>query len=153
MVSFWLASAAYQGETTPNSFVARWNNLTLYQQTNLPALGWTNMQYLVTATTKSSTIEFDFGNVPAAFGLDDVRVETLQAPLIQSASVKEASVALTWSSLATLSYQLQTTTNLAGPNWVNTGQPVTATSGSASGTAAATAGATQFYRVVILPAQ
>ena len=69
LVSFWLTCVPdSQGVTTNNEFIAKWNNSTLYAQTNLGAFGWTNLQFVVPATTASTTLEFDFNNDPGAFG-------------------------------------------------------------------------------------
>ena len=115
LVSFWLTSVAVPGTTTPNSFAASWNGSTLYAQTNLDAFGWTNLQFVVPATAAGTTLEFDFENDPAAFGLDDVVVETVPAPVLQSVTLTGANLTLTWSAVANLSYQIQSANNLSNP--------------------------------------
>ena len=87
LVSFWLTSFAYQGTTIPNDFSVKWNGSTLYAQTNLGAFGWTNLQFVVPASTGNTTLEFDFSNPPAAFGFDDVSVEPAGPPKSNSSVV------------------------------------------------------------------
>jgi len=152
MVSFWLTSVAYQGTTTPNDFAMSWNGSTLYAQTNLDAFGWTNLQFVVPATAKITTLEFDFDNSPAAFGLDDVTVETLPGPVLQSAVLTGSSITFTWSGIANRSYQIQSATNLSNPNWTNVAAAVTATGNLASASETISTAAQQFYRVILLPA-
>jgi subtilase family serine protease len=153
MVSFWLTSVAdSSGATTPNSFAARWNGSTLYEQTNLAAFGWTNLQFIVPATGSKSTLEFDFNNVPGAFGLDDVVVGTVPAPIVQSVTLAGNSITFTWSSIANGSYQLQSASELSNPNWTNVAATVTASGGLVSATEPIGASSQQFYRVVLLPA-
>jgi hypothetical protein len=152
LVSFWLTSVAYEGETTPNDFAARWNGATLYAQTNLDAFGWTNLQFVVPATAASTTLEFDFNNVPAAFGLDDVRVETIPAPVLQSVTLTGGMITFTWSGMANLSYQVQSASSLSKPNWTNVGAAVTAAGDIVSASEPMSKASQQFYRVILLPA-
>src|SRR5208283_4265746 len=129
------------------------NGSTLYAQTNLGAFGWTNLQFVVPATSSRTTLEFDFANDPAGFGLDDVRVEALPAPVLQSVTLTGGIITLTWSAMANRSYQVQSASNLNHPNWANVGAALTAP--GALGTASEPIGSTaaqQFYRVILLPA-
>lgn len=71
LLSFWLNSPDGQ---TPNEFQVSWNGTVLFDETNLPALGWTNMQFVVTATSASTVLQFGFQDDPAYLGLDDVSV-------------------------------------------------------------------------------
>jgi hypothetical protein len=151
-VSFWLTSVAYQGATTPSDFTARWNDSTLYTKTNLDAFGWTNLQFVVPATTTRSTLEFDFNNVPAGFGLDDVRVEAVSGLILQSVTLTGSTITLTWSGIANRSYQVQAASDLGRPNWANVGAVVTASGELVSATEPISTDSLQFYRVVLLPA-
>jgi hypothetical protein len=152
LVSFWLTSVAdSSGATTPNSFAARWNDSTLYAQTNLDAFGWTNLQFAVPATAASTTLEFDFDNVPGAFGLDDVRVETVPAPVFQSATVTGGMITFTWSGIANSSYQIQTASDLSNPNWTDVAA-VTAPGNLFSASEPIGTAAQQFYRVILVAA-
>jgi subtilase family serine protease len=152
LVSFWLTSVAYQGATTPNDFAARWNGSTLYAQTNLDVFGWTNLQFVVPATTASTTLEFDFDNVPAGFGLDDVSVETAPAPVLQSVTLTGGVLTLTWSAVANLSYQVQSASDLGNPLWTNVAAALIAPGGLVTASEPIGAAAQQFYRVILLPA-
>jgi sugar lactone lactonase YvrE len=57
----------------------------------------------------------------------------------------------TWSAVSNQTYQLQYTTNLTAPNWIDLGSPVTASSNSVSTTDAAAADDQRFYRVRLWP--
>ena len=149
LVSFWLTSVPSNGVTIPNNFAATWNGSTLYAQTNLGAFGWTNLQYVVPATRALTTLEFDFYNYWAGFGLDDVSVAPAPAPAFQSVSMTQSNITLTWSGVANLTYRLQSASDLSRPNWTN----VAAVSGSGGLVSASVplGGAShQFYRVILL---
>jgi hypothetical protein len=153
LVSFWLTSVAdSSGATTPNSFAARWNGSTLYEQTDLDVFGWTNLQFVVPATAASTTLEFDFDNVPAGFGLDDVSVGTVPAPALQSATLTGGSIMFTWSGIANVSYQVQATGDLSNPSWTNVAAAVIAPGNIVSVSEPIGATSQQFYRVIQLPA-
>jgi len=153
LVSFWLTSVPDdQGDTTPNGFSAEWNGSTLYANTNLPAFGWTNLQYVVSSTGTSGTLAFDFNNTPGAFGLDDVTVQTVPAPILQSVIPTNGNLTLTWNGVANVSYQIQSSTSLSNPNWTNVGAPIIATGGVVSASELMNTMPQQFYRVILLTA-
>ena len=151
LVSFWLTCVPYQGVTTPNHFTARWNGSTFYAQTNLGAFSWTKLQFVAPATTKSTTLEFDFNNVPGAFGLDDITVERVPAPVFQSAALTVGIIRLTWSSISGISYQIQSANSLSNPTWTNVAT-VTAAGNLASTSVPVGSALMQFYRVILLSA-
>jgi hypothetical protein len=151
LVSFWLTSVPYQGETTPNDFTAKWNGNVLFTATNLPAFGWTNMQYVVAGAKTSSSLEFDFANVPGAFGLDDVTVESVPEPVFQSASVAGGAINLTWNAFPNASYQVQSATNLASLNWTNVAGSIASTGNVMSASEPIGPDPQRFYRVMMLP--
>ena len=152
LISFWLTCVPdSQGVTTNNEFAAIWNGSTLYAQTNLPAFGWTNMQFVAPATTTSTTLEFDFNSVPGAFGLDDIAVGPVPAPVFQSVTQSPGAITLTWSSFANVSYQVQSASNLADPAWMNVGSPITAAGTATSVSEPIGAASQQYYRVILLP--
>jgi subtilase family serine protease len=151
LVSFWLTCVPYQGTTTPNDFTARWNGSTLYAQTNLGAFGWTNLQFVAPATTTSTTLEFEFNNVPGAFGLDDVTVEPVPAPVFQSVALTGGTINLTWSSISNVSYQVQSASSLSNPTWTDVVK-VTAAGNLTSTLQPVGSAQQQFYRVILLPA-
>jgi len=153
LISFWLTSVAYDGSTTPNNFTASWNGSTLYALTNADAFGWTNLQFAVPATAASTTLQFEFDNVPAGFGLDDVSVQTVPPPVLQSATVAGSAITFTWSGFANLSYQIQSAVDLNNPDWTNVPATITANGGVVSASQPiSTASAQQFYRLILLPA-
>jgi sugar lactone lactonase YvrE len=76
----------------------------------------------------------------------------LQLPPITSAFTATNGIyTFSWSAVSNLTYQLQYATNLVAPNWINLGNPVTATNGSASTTDAIGSASQRFYRVRLLP--
>ncbi len=75
LITLWLNSP--DGDT-PNGFSVNWGATTLYSETNLPAIGWTNLQLVATATTPTTLLRMDYINEPSYFGLDDVGVFPVQ---------------------------------------------------------------------------
>jgi hypothetical protein len=152
LVSFWLTSVSDdQGDTAPNGFTAKWNGSTLYADTNLAVFGWTNLQYVVSSTGTSGTLEFDFNNTPGAFGLDDVTVQTVPPPVFQSVVPSNGNITLAWNGVANVSYQIQSSTSVSNPNWTNVGAPIIATGGVVSVSEPMDTTPQQFYRVILLP--
>ncbi len=149
VVSFWLTSVAGKGKTTPNHFAAKWNGTVLYNQTNLPAFGWTNLQFTVPGGSSSSTLEFDFSDQPGAFGLDDVSVTTGGAPAgpLESIAFSSGSnLTISWP-LSAAAFQLQSTTDPGNPSsWLNVAAPLTTNGGQVS-TVVPIQGVQQFFRL------
>jgi len=139
------------GVTTNNQFIAKWNNLKIYARTNLAAFGWTNLQYVVPAIAASTKLEFDFNNDPGAFGLDDVTVQTVPGPVLNSASVSGGDFAFSWSAFLNVSYQIQSTTNLSSSGWTNLGSPILATNNVINVSLPTGNAPNQFYRVILSP--
>jgi len=83
LLSFWLKSP--DGES-PSEFLVSWNGITLFDQTNLPAIGWTNIQLRVTATGAAS-LQFGFRNDNSYFGLDDISLVALVQPVLTGANL------------------------------------------------------------------
>jgi hypothetical protein len=111
LVSFWLDSLG----GTPNEFLVVWNGNTLFDQTNIPAIGWTNMQFVVTATGTNTILEFGFRNDPSHFGLDDISVVAITAPTLQISSacfLTNGGCRLEVSGQIGQAYTLQASTNL-----------------------------------------
>jgi len=69
-LSYWLFSDG----ATPNEFQTSWNGGVIYDQTNLPAFGYTLFSFTVTATSSATELKFGFRNDPAYLHLDDVSV-------------------------------------------------------------------------------
>ena len=129
-----------------------WNGKTNFDRVNFSATaGWTNMHFLVTATAASTVLKFGFRNDTSYFGLDDVFVQPVPTPTLQSANLAGNSIQLTWSALTGLVYQVQYKTNLTQTNWINLGSSFTATNSNASISNSITTDSQRFYRVQLLP--
>jgi subtilase family serine protease len=148
VVSFWLDNPK---AGTPNQFTMSWNGTTLYNQTNLPALSWTNLYYTVTATSGSTVLKFGFVNNPAYIGLDDISVTPVAAPTLQGLIKAATTMQFTLNTTVNAIYQLQYTTTLAPANWINLGSPFLATSTTTIVTDASATDAQRFYRVIVNP--
>jgi len=85
LISFWLDSPRKYNIT--NDFQVSWNGNVLLNNTNLAAIGWTNIQLTVTATASISTLQFGYLNDYFYFGLDDVSVSSAQPPAPGIASI------------------------------------------------------------------
>ena len=137
--------------TTNNEFAAKWNNSTLYAQANLTAFGWTNLQFVAPATSTSTTLEFDFNNDPGAFGLDDVTVEPVPAPILNNAAVSGGNLTFSWNAFMNVSYVIQSTTNLDGSSWANLGGSILATNNVMNISIPIGNAPAGFYRVAMSP--
>ena len=152
LITFWLTCIPDStGVTTNNQFSAKWNNSKLYARTNLTASGWTNLQFVVPATTARTTLEFDFNNDPGAFGLDDVSVQTIPGPVLNSAAISSGNVTFSWSAFLNASYQIQSTTNLVSSAWANLGGPIVASNNFVNVSLPIGNVPKQFYRVILSP--
>jgi hypothetical protein len=150
LLSLWLENPENSYGATPNQFMVLWNGTALFSQTNLPFMDWTNLQFVVNATSASTVLEFGFGDTPYFLGLDDISVTPLSPPGIETAVQSVAGFNLVWSTIPGRVYQVQTTTNLLSPSWVNLGNPLTATTSSLSllDTNAINSSPCGFYRIV-----
>jgi hypothetical protein len=70
-----------------------WNGNTLFKEKNVPAIGWTNLQFSVSATGTSTVLEFGGRDDNSYFGLDAISVRPPQ-PGIASARVSGANLVL-----------------------------------------------------------
>jgi len=71
LLSLWLDSPDGDG---PNEFRVSWNGTTVFDGVNLGAIGWTNLQFNVGATSASSQLTISLRNDPSYFGLDDISI-------------------------------------------------------------------------------
>ncbi|MGB7749605.1 MAG: protease pro-enzyme activation domain-containing protein [Verrucomicrobiia bacterium] len=86
LLSFWLENPS---GATPNQFQVQWNTDSastniIFNQTNMAAFGWSNLQFVVQASTNITTLRFGFRNDSDYFALDNVSVQyqyVLSAPL------------------------------------------------------------------------
>jgi hypothetical protein len=136
---------------TPNKFRIFWDGNIYFDQTNLPALGWTTVHFLATATTSSTVLQFGFQHDPAYFGFDDVSVTPVSSPLIKTLTKTNTTMQFTWDNIAGLTYQAQYRTNLAQGIWQNFGVAISSTNLTPTITDTAIADSQRFYRIVVLP--
>ncbi len=153
LLSLWLENPTNGNGATPNQFMVQWNGATLFNQTNLPFSAWTNLQFVVTASSAATPLQFEFADTPYNLGLDDVSVVPVSAAVFNTAVPGPASFDFSWSAAVGLTYQVQFNPDLTQTNWVNIGAPQVATNGSLSfsdtnGFSSSPAG---FYRVIVLP--
>jgi subtilase family serine protease len=147
LLSFWLDNPKPGG--SPNQFNVSWNGATLFNQTNLPVLGWTNLQFVVTASTANTVLQFGFRDDPAYLGLDDVSVVPVAVPALQTLTKVGATVQFTLNTTVNVTYQIQYVTNLLQTNWVNLGLPFTASTSATTFTDTGAVDAQRFYRAAI----
>ena len=153
VLSFWLENSDCLAlGTIPNEFLVMWNGTTLSSQFNTSASDWTYYQYVVVATNSSTVLQFGFRNDTAFFGLDDVSVTPIPKPVFQSVSrTTTNTIALTWSTVSGLMYQVQFTPSMTPTNWSNLGGTMTASGSTLSTTVAMGTSGQRFYRVRVVP--
>jgi hypothetical protein len=116
LISLWFYSPA--GNTT-NEFSVLWNGTTLFEQANIAPAGWTNMQFIVTATSSSSVLQFRETVDPGYLGLDDVNVyPNNNLSFLSMAPTNGNAMVFSWNSQAGISYEVQYSTGLTQTNWV-----------------------------------
>jgi len=149
MVSFWLDNPKPGG--TPNQFTVSWNGTTIFNQTNLAVLDWTNVQFVVAASAASTVLQFGFRNDPEYFGLDDVSVTPVVAPSLRAMTKANNTVQFSLNTTVGLAYQVEYATNLFQTNWINMGQPFTATNSTTIFIDGEAVNQQRFYRVLVNP--
>ena len=154
LLSLWMSSPNVSGTLTPNEFSVAWNGGTLFDQVNIGKIGWTNLQFIVTATGSSTVLQFGFQDNPYYLGLDDVSVTPIPAAVFQPATVARTNNNLnfTWNAMTGLVYQVQFKTNLLQTNWTAL-KSITATNTAISfvDTNPITGVPQKFYRLLLLP--
>jgi hypothetical protein len=155
LLSFWLDNPT-NGEG--QRFLVKWigdgaSVNTLYDIADPPVLPWTNLQFLVSAATTNTVLQFGAKNPPDGFGLDDISVTPIPKGEFQSVATATGTFRITWRAATGLSYQVQYKTNLLQSNWINLGAPLVATNGSLSVSDSGLSNPTKqrFYRFVVLP--
>jgi sugar lactone lactonase YvrE len=72
-LSLWLESPTNNsGTNIPNEFQISWNGSVIFDQTNIAAIGWTNLQFAVVPTGTNTVLQFGFRDDPIYLGLDDI---------------------------------------------------------------------------------
>ena len=151
LISLWFNSPDVLGGNTPNEFIVSWGGTTLFDQSNIGPINWTNMTFIVTATNSSTVLQFGERVDPWYLGLDDVNVWPIPNPFIRSAvKTNGNNFVFSWNSLAGLKYRVEYRTNLAQAGWVILGTN-TATGSITSYTNAYGSDPRRFYHVRRLP--
>jgi subtilase family serine protease len=150
-LSLWFtATTDSSGFATPNVFRVQWNGKNLFAAANVPDSGWTNMQFIVTASAASTVLQFLFQDDSSAYlGLDDVSALPIPTPVIQPVSLSNNSIQLTWNSLAGLAYRVQYKTDFNQTTWTNLGSAVTATGPMTTASDTLTASSARYYRILV----
>jgi hypothetical protein len=112
---------------------------------------WTNLKFVLSAAGPGTVLEFGAENAPNYFGLDDVSVTPIPAPVFQSVAAEGGSITLTWSAMTGMTYQLQYATSLCPPDWSDLGAPILAGSDSITASDIIPQDPQRFYRVVFVP--
>jgi hypothetical protein len=89
LLSLWLFSPS---AIPTNEFSVSWNGTNLFDQVNIGGIGWTNLQFIVKASSANTPLQIGFRNDPSYFGLDDVSVQPAK-PII---AVYGAPATTTW---------------------------------------------------------
>ncbi len=100
------------------------------------------------AGTYSATVTNSLGSVTSSAAVLTVMGAP---PVFQSVALGGGMLSLAWSAVPSLTYQVQSTTNLVSGTWVNTGSVITATDFSVSASYGIGSASQQFYRVLLLP--
>jgi hypothetical protein len=150
LLSLWLHSPDGQ---TPNQFEVRWNGTSLYNATNLPTFPWTNLVFVVSATSASTRLEIGGRDDPTALGVDDVSVVPITPPAFRGAIKSGNTVTLSWSGQVGLDYQVRYATALDLPDWTDLGNVINATNGTIvlSDPIVPDSNKMRFYRVLLVP--
>jgi hypothetical protein len=150
LVSCWLISPT---NIPTEQFEVSWDGDTLYNILNPPAFGWTNLEFLVSATETNTVLQFAAENDYTFFGLDNISVTPLPPLGFSSVQQLTNTYEFTWDAMPGLVYQVQYKTNLLQPNWINLGSAIPATANvlSISDTNALLVSPERFYRLGVSP--
>src|SRR6185437_2416462 len=128
LISLWLDVT---NNSTANEFLVNWGGTTFMDQTNIPKIGWTNIQFLVTATGNTTALQLGYRNDSAYFGLDDVSVVSAQ-PVIANFTFSGANLLLNnTGGLSNHVYYVLESTNAAAP--LNLWTPIATNNPGANG--------------------
>jgi hypothetical protein len=155
LLSFWLANPF---GATPNEFQVQWNSNStsanvIFDQTDMGTFGYSNLQFMVQASTSTTTLEFGNRDDNAFFCMDNVSVTPVAVPppAFQAPVLANGLLQLAWSSVPGVSYQMQYTTDLTQGNWINLGGAITASGNSTTASENVGPDPQGFYRVIIAP--
>jgi len=137
----------------PNEFSVSWNGNTLYDQANFAAFTWSNLQFVVTATTANTVLQLGGRDDDDYLGLDDVSVLPIPAAFQAGAvTVTNNNLEFNLNTLTGVVYQVQSATNLLQTNWLVL-KTITATNATTTfvDPNPVTAAPQKFYRLLLLP--
>jgi len=104
LISCWLYNGGYYGiGEVYDEFSVSWNGATLFDQQNIAATGWTNLQFQAVATNAGTVLQFGFFNDPSYFGLDDISVYPVMVLTPPSITAQTGNQTLLFDSAASLS--------------------------------------------------
>jgi len=138
-----------QDALTNAEFKVLWNGVVVMDTTNLGISGQVPFEFPVTATGTNSVVQFGFRNDPEYFGFDDAFVVPIPVPTIQSFSLTNTLVNLSWNAVPGYLYDLQYTTNLI--NWNSLHGVQFPTNFPMMGTDTNPPDSKRFYRVQFFP--
>ena len=160
LLSFWLQNTV--GEA-PNEFLVQWDTNSpapIFDQTDMGSFAWTTYQFTVTATGALTTLQVGNRNDNSYFGLDDVSVTPVPAPVVVEPILSAAPVItsanapalqLSWTAVPESTYQIQSTGDLLDPtSWVPFGSSIVATNNNITISTPTTLATTQFYRLKLV---
>jgi len=136
---------------TPNSFATFWGEVQIMGLTNMAPFTWTNLTYAVAATSGATELRFEFRNDPSAWGLDDISVQPIPAPIVSTASTAEGNLTLNWTTYPGLTYRVEYSEQISPTDWQPLGAAQTADGTPLTVSDALNASTQRFYRVVIVP--
>ncbi len=145
LLSFWLDNPK---PGTPNEFTVSWNGTSLYDGVDLGQFSWTNMIFVLTADGASAPLQFGSRNDQVAFGLDDITILPLPAPILTVTGVSNGNLQLKWSAVPGVTYLIQYTEDLERDSWADLEDPVTATGNSIT-TSDLISASNRFYRALV----
>ena len=153
LLSLWLEN--FSG-WTPNQFQIQWNtNATtsniIYNQVNMGAFAYSNLVFVVRASTNLTTLKLGARNDNDYFTLDDVSILPVPAPTIQTTAVVNQTVQLGWNAIPGLNYQVQYKTNLLQKSWINLSSIISATMNPMVFTDNLNSTPARFYRLEFVP--
>jgi hypothetical protein len=114
-LSFWLNSP--DGKT-PNEFAVSWNGTTLLDDVYLPATGWTNMQFVVSASATSTVLQFSARDDNSYLELDDVTVSPISRPVsLTGAGIHAGQFGFSVTGTSGQVFVVEATSSLSNPAW------------------------------------
>jgi hypothetical protein len=150
LISFWLANPS--GDT-PSQFLVQWNTAdstnTIYNQSNLTAFDWEQVQLAAAATTNWTLLQFGNRDDNYFLGLDDVSVTPIPSPTIEDIQQSGDNLLITWKTLPGLTYHVQFSRTLLNPQWTDIGRAVTASGTTTSVIEAISPIRSGFFRIML----